>query len=205
MLWTAVLPLAALTAAKSRLRNASEDETAHRQLVTALRADTAAALRSTAAIARVVAVSPDQECLAWAATEGFLALPEVTPGLNEALRFAAEYAAGQWPGDGVLAIVGDLPAATGGALDAVLSSLGPGERGFVRDHDGTGTTLLAAAPGVALEPLFGAGSAQRHLASGATPLPAADALSWDVDTPADLQAVLALPQLGIRTRAVRAR
>ena len=200
--WTALLPLAGLASAKSRLRAASPDEAAHRRLVTAIRDDTAAALRASRAVARVVAVSPDPDCLEWAAQHGFVALAEAEPGLNAALDLAATYAAGSWPNDGLVALVGDLPAATGTALDAMLAQLGPGQRGFVADHHGVGTTLLAAATGVPLEPRFGVDSAQRHRATGAVPLEADPGLRWDIDTPADLAAALAAIPVGDYTRGV---
>jgi 2-phospho-L-lactate/phosphoenolpyruvate guanylyltransferase len=201
MPWTAVLPLASWTAAKSRLRAASSSPAAHRRLVAALRADSAAALRDSAVVVRVVGVSPDPRCLDWAAGQGFIALAEEVPGLNGALRQAAALAAHRWPADGVLAVVGDLPAATGAALDDVLGQVGPADRGFVADRAGTGTTILVAAPGVGLEPRFGPGSASRHAASGARPLAAAAELRCDVDTPADLRHVLRLAKLGGHTRA----
>src|SRR5438045_1314972 len=62
------------------------------------------------------------------------------------------------------------------------------------------TPLLAASPGVPLQPRFGPGSARLHAASGALVLPAAPSLRHDVDTPADLAA--AAP-LGLGPRTVR--
>ena len=202
MSWTALLPLAALASAKSRLRVASPDEASHRRLVTAIRDDTAAALLASRAVSRVVAVSPDPDCRDWAARHGFIVLAEAEPGLNPALELAAEYATGTWPDDGVVALVGDLPAATGPALDALLSRVGPGQRAFVADHDGTGTTLLAAGVGAALKAAFGGDSAVRHLDSGAMELEADAGLRWDIDTPADLAAALATVKVGAYTRAV---
>jgi 2-phospho-L-lactate guanylyltransferase len=200
--WTALLPLAALASAKSRLRAASPDEAAHRRLVTAIRDDTAAALRASRAVAHVVAVSPDPDCLGWAIRHGFVALAEAEPGLNAALELAAGYAARTWPGTGLVALVGDLPGATGPALDAVLAGVRPGQRGFVADHDALGTTLLAAAAGMPLRPRFGVDSARRHRASGAVPLEADAALRWDIDTPADLAAVVASVAVGEHTRGL---
>lgn len=200
MSWTALLPLAGLASAKSRLRAASPDDAAHRRLVTAIRDDTAAALRASRAVARVVAISPDPDCLEWAAQHGFVALAEAEPGLNAALDLAAAYAADNWPDDGLVALVGDLPAATGPALDALLARLGPGQRGFVADHHGVGTTLLAAATRVPLEPRFGVDSARWHRATGAVPLEADLGLRWDIDTPADLVAALAAVPVGDFTR-----
>jgi 2-phospho-L-lactate guanylyltransferase len=66
-------------------------------------------------------------------------------------------------------------------------------RSFVPDADGTGTVLLAAAAGIPLDPRFGAGSAAAHAGSGATELTGDwPGLRQDVDTAADLRAVLAL-------------
>ena len=49
--------------------------------------------------------------------------------------------------------------------------------------------MLAAGPGVDLDPHFGAGSARRHEESGAVPVRAAlPSLRRDVDTDADLAA-----------------
>jgi 2-phospho-L-lactate guanylyltransferase len=52
----------------------------------------------------------------------------------------------------LVALVGDLPAATGAALDDVLARVRPGQRSFVADYDGVGTTLLAALAGESLKP-----------------------------------------------------
>lgn len=193
MPWTALLPLAPIRSAKSRLRPASGTATDHEALVIALRTDTARALRASRSIVRVLVVSPDPRCLAWAAELGFETLTETETGLNGALRQAAEHAATRWPTDGVVAVVGDLPASTGRAFDAALDALGDATRGLVADHSGTGTTMLAARPGRPLDPQFGPGSARRHLDSGAGSLSAEEALRWDVDTADDLAAVLRLP------------
>jgi 2-phospho-L-lactate guanylyltransferase len=66
----------------------------------------------------------------------------------------------------------------------------------VVDQPGTGTTLLAAAPGVPLDPHFGVGSARAHEESGAVPieLPGIDSVRRDVDTAADLAHAV---QLGV--------
>jgi 2-phospho-L-lactate guanylyltransferase len=73
-------------------------------------------------------------------------------------------------------------------------------RGFVADLAGTGTTLLAAGPGVALGAAFGPASRDRHLGSGAVELVAAESVRHDVDTPADLEHAKALG-LGPHTTA----
>lgn len=194
MRWTVLLPVKALPAAKGRLLAASPDAEAHARLVAAIRADTAAAVRTAAAVHRVVLVTDRP-------TAGELVFVQREPGLNAALAEAARDAARRWPADGVVAVVGDLPALRAADLDAALAEAARHPRSFVRDAAGTGTTLLAARPGVALDPAFGAGSAARHAASAAE-LTATPGLRCDVDTEADLEAARALG-LGPHTSAVR--
>ncbi len=66
-------------------------------------------------------------------------------------------------------------------------------RAYVTDITGTGTVLLAALPGVRLEPCFGADSAAAHDSSGAVAL-AGDwpGLRRDVDTASDLAEAVVL-------------
>jgi len=69
----------------------------------------------------------------------------------------------------------------------------------VPDADGTGTVLLAARTPARLDPAFGPVSFAEHLRRGAVPLPLdLPRLRRDVDTPADLDAALALG-VGART------
>jgi 2-phospho-L-lactate guanylyltransferase len=119
-------------------------------------------------------------------------LPDAGGGLNPALAAAAAELARRYPDDGVVAMVGDLPALRSADLLAVLHRAPGAGRSFVRDLDGSGTTLLAAGPGSALAPLFGPDSARRHLASGARELEAAVSLRSDVDSVADLHRCLEL-------------
>jgi 2-phospho-L-lactate guanylyltransferase len=175
--WTVVIPAKALPEAKSRLLAASADDAAHRRLVAAIRADTLSAAGAAGGVARVLVVTdrpgdPD-------------ALVQRQPGLNAALREAAEYAARSWPEDGIVALVGDLPALRPDELRAALSAAAGHPRSFVADAPGTGTTLLAVTPGNPLNPQFGAGSAARH-ADGGTLLDGGPGLRHDVDTAEDL-------------------
>jgi 2-phospho-L-lactate guanylyltransferase len=192
--WTVVIPAKALPDAKSRLTPASDGPAEHVRLVEAIRADTLAAARAAAGVARVLVVSdrPGE--------------PEVfvqsRPGLNPALAEAAGYAARTWPADGVAALVGDLPALQPDALSAALARAAGHSRSYVPDAAGTGTTLLAALPGSELRPEFGPGSAARH-GQMAVPLPAAASLRQDVDTAADLEAAAELG-VGPATAAVLA-
>jgi 2-phospho-L-lactate guanylyltransferase len=189
--WTIVVPLKVLPNAKSRLI-ASLSAAEHAELVQAIRADTLAAARQ---VARVVVVadlpSPEAD------------LVQHSVGLNGAVRDAADFAMRRWPHAGVVALVGDLPALRPAELSAALVAAGGHRCSYVPDATGTGTTLLAAAPGVALEPQFGIGSAARHDTLGAR-LEAGPGLRCDVDTAEDLDAAESLG-LGPATAAVLAR
>lgn len=102
----------------------------------------------------------------------------------------------------VAALCADLPCLTPEDLEAGLDGVGGSSRWFVADAEGTGTTLLAAAPGTALAPAFGPRSAERHRGSGAAAVPAAvPTLRRDVDTADDLTAAVRLG-LGRATAAL---
>jgi 2-phospho-L-lactate guanylyltransferase len=169
--WTIVVPLKALPNAKSRLAT-TLSAAEHRELVEAIRADT---LRAARAVARVLVVSdapmPGSD------------LVQSTPGLNGAVREAAARAAAQWPGAGVAALVGDLPALRPDELAAALHDAPA--LAFVPDAAGTGTTLLVARDAAAIDPRFGPGSATRHGADHAR-LAGGPGLRCDVDTVEDL-------------------
>ncbi|MCA1825223.1 MAG: 2-phospho-L-lactate guanylyltransferase, partial [Frankia sp.] len=79
------------------------------------------------------------------------------------------------------------------------------DRALVSDTSATGTTVLTARSGVELDPQFGPGSHDAHVAAGAVAL-AVDVpgLRRDVDTAADLAAAVALG-VGPATRAALAR
>jgi 2-phospho-L-lactate guanylyltransferase len=181
--WTVLIPVKSLPGAKSRLLGASADVPAHHRLVLAMRADTIAAARDAAGVARVVLVvdRPVPE-------GGPPVFVQTRAGLNEGLAEAAADATRRWPDDGVAALVADLPALRAEELATALAAAESHERAFVPDAAGTGTTLLAARAGSELRPRFGPGSALRH-ARLATRLDAGAGLRRDVDTAEDLRAL----------------
>jgi 2-phospho-L-lactate/phosphoenolpyruvate guanylyltransferase len=183
--WTVLIPTKSLPEAKSRLLGASADPEAHARLVLAIRADTIAAARAAAGVARVLMVA-DRPVVA----NGDQVFVQSEPGLNAALREGAAHAASRWPTDGIAALVGDLPALRSEELAAALALAAEHPRAFVPDAQGTGTTLLTALAGQTLRPAFGVGSAARH-ATSATELAAGTGLRSDVDTAADLPAAVA--------------
>ncbi|SCG57558.1 2-phospho-L-lactate guanylyltransferase [Micromonospora halophytica] len=184
--WTVVVPVKRLDAAKSRLRGALP-AVPHEELALALAADTVRAAVACPAVAEVLVVTDDPAVAATAGAAGARAVPDrPDAGLNAAFRHGAEVAGRGW----VAGLTADLPALRPAELAAALLAAAtdtPGVRRFVADAPGSGTVLLAAPPGVALEPRFGIGSAAAHAAGGALPLHGDwPTLRRDVDTAADL-------------------
>jgi 2-phospho-L-lactate guanylyltransferase len=192
--WRVLVPIKHGAPAKTRLRPATREQAHHAELVRAIQLDTldaVLALRTHPLLGGLFVVSGQPLTALPAQIE---VLSDAGGGLNPALAAAAAELARRFPGDGVVAMVGDLPALRAADLLAVLHRAPTAGRGFVRDLDGSGTTLLTAAPGSPLAPLFGPDSAQRHLDSGARELDAAASLRCDVDSAADLHRCL---QLGV--------
>lgn len=184
MRWTVLIPAKSLPEAKSRLAGATADPAGHQRLVQAIRADTRAAARAVPAVARLIVVT-DRPLDSSNSDATDLNFVQSAPGLNAALIEAAADAAQRWPEDGVVALLGDLPALRADELSDALRQAADVRRGFVPDAAGTGTTLLSALPGVGLAPAFGAGSAARHGLDAAR-LDAGPGLRHDVDTADDL-------------------
>jgi 2-phospho-L-lactate guanylyltransferase len=203
-----VMPVKPLHGAKTRLRGAADhgvgDPDVHAALALALAHDTVAAVLDARSVRRLLVVSSDPVVAVEFAVVGVEVTPDVPGGLNAALRHGAALLRARDPMTRVGAVQADLPALRPEELDeavAVFAGLG---RSFCADADGTGTTLLLAAGGVALDPLFGPDSAARHRASGAVALSGAwPGLRRDVDTGDDLCAAAELG-LGPHTRAVLA-
>jgi 2-phospho-L-lactate guanylyltransferase len=193
--WTLVIPVKRLAIAKSRLADAYPQ---HRpEFALAFAVDTTAAALATPMVSGVVVVTGDPAVSAAAAALGARVVPdEPDDGLNAAIAHGADLAASD--GHGVAALSADLPALRPAELTSVLAACGTG-RSFVIDLPGTGTTFLAAGPGVRLDPRFGVGSALAHQASGALPIDHPDIVSVrrDVDTAADLAHAV---QLGVGPR-----
>ncbi|MEV6444372.1 2-phospho-L-lactate guanylyltransferase [Amycolatopsis sp. NPDC051716] len=190
-----VVPMKHPRDGKSRLRGAVEADR-HPGLVLALAADTLAAVAASARVRRVLLVAADPEAVAKLGELGELGVEIVTEPAEKTLNAAFRHGEALLKADDPAAVVGalqaDLPALRAVDLTAAIAEAA-GTRAFVADRQGTGTTLLLAAPGEPLDPRFGPGSARLHAASGAIalsqPLPT---LRSDVDTPDDLAHVRTL-------------
>ena len=196
MAWGLVVPVKRLALAKTRLHvpaHPAGPDAGRRALALAFACDVVTAGLGCPLVTTVLVVTDDPQASAALAALGALVVPDLPDaGLNPALVHGADLLRAESPDLAVATVSSDLPAATARDLAAVLSAVEPGERGFVPDAGGTGTTLLAAGPGAALLPTFGGASRERHRASGATELTSAACLRRDVDTADDLAAAVAL-------------
>ncbi|EKX66107.1 2-phospho-L-lactate guanylyltransferase [Streptomyces ipomoeae] len=210
MQWTLVVPLKPLARAKSRLSDTADDRV-RPGLALAFAQDTVAAALTCPAVGGVVVVTDDHVAGRELAALGARVVPDdprsdPANGLNAALRHGAALVRAAHPRSPMAALNADLPALRSAELTRVLEAAAEFPRAFLADVAGTGTTLLAAAPGRALRPAFGPDSRLRHHRSGATELAldSVDSVRQDVDTGEDLRAALTLG-VGPRTAAATAR
>lgn len=164
-----LLPVKSPGTGKTRLASLSDDERG--RLAAAFARDTVTACLATPGIARVIVVSDDAVFAAELAELGAETCPDAGGGLNAVLRQASAAARLSSPEVRPVALCADLPALRpddlAAALDFVASTAAPC---FVRDADGTGTTLYTARYDD-FDPRFGPGSAQAHTSAGATAVP----------------------------------
>ena len=200
--WSLVVPVKPLSRAKSRLAALAGPE--RERLALALAVDTVSAATACPQVRTVLVVTDDPIAAAELSAAGARIVPDAPDaGLNPALRHGAVLAA-QAPGVyGVGALSADLPALRPEELGRALDAASGWRRAFLADAAGIGTTLYAARTGEPFEPAFGPGSRGSHLDAGVYELvpPGVTTVRRDVDTPADLDAVLRLG-VGPRTAAV---
>ncbi|GAA1428863.1 hypothetical protein GCM10009616_09610 [Microlunatus lacustris] len=185
----AVVALKPVARAKSRLGTLPDP--LRRRLAWTMAVDTLTALGEAVDLLLVVGDQPALASrLARAGVDAEVVPEAGTRGMNGALTHGAGVAAARGHTT-VLACVGDLPALRPASVRAVLEAVEDGDRAFLADDSGTGTTMLVAR-GVPLQPHFQGPSAVAHQQSGAAPLTddrlggARPDARRDVDTEADL-------------------
>lgn len=191
--WTVVIPIKHTDHGKSRLAVPGLRRT---ELARAIALDTIAAA---ADAARVVVVTSDHTVAHGARALGATVVGDPRSGAG----IDAAVAAGM-PASGFrAALLGDLPALRPEDLAEALRDAALRPRTVVPDAEGTGSTLVTAAPGQRWTSAFGHDSLTRHIALGCVPLQiaAASTLRRDVDTIDQLEAAAALG-LGPRTAEV---
>jgi 2-phospho-L-lactate/phosphoenolpyruvate guanylyltransferase len=194
--WTVVVPLKGGPGAKSRLGGPPG-------LAAALALDTLEAVVGAPGVRSVVVVTSDDGTAAHARLLGARVVGESAPGSG--LLAAVKDGLAAAPDEHVAVLLGDLPALRPAdlaeALEACRRVLRDAACALVPDADGTGSVLLAGRRPGDLDPAFGPASADEHVRRGAVRLDLdLPRLRRDVDTTADLAAVLALGA-GPRTRA----
>lgn len=198
-----MVPVKPSARGKSRLDVPGVDRAA---LARAVALDTLAAATACELVVQVVVVTDDAALARDAATIPALRfVPEGDArGLDAAVAagMAAVDPNGRMPR---AALLGDLPALRPQDLADALKTAASVDRGVVADAEGTGSTLVTAAPGIAWSSTFGEGSFARHRASGCVALevPDASTLRRDVDTADQLDAAVRLG-VGPRTAALLA-
>lgn len=196
--WSVVVPVKHASRGKSRLADAGTDRPA---LARAIALDTLDAVVACPLVAEVLVVT-DDEVLAASLPADVHVVTDPVAGLNAAV--AAGIAATTLSARA--ALLGDLPALRPDDLGEALTAASTVARAVVADAEGTGSTLVTAAPGTPWSSAFGAGSFAAHRAQGceALDVPDASTLRRDVDTLEQLHAAAALG-LGPRTSAMLAR
>jgi len=185
-----VVPVKRLDDAKGRL--APElGPIERRLLVIAMLEDVLGALAATDGAGTPVVVSPDREVWRRADALGCRVVEE-PPGagtdLNASLRLAAGRVDG---GDGLLVVAAGPASGRSAALGRVVHALDQAAVVVVPSAEGSGTNVLGWRDAATFGPAFGPGSAARHLAVAGAVRVDEPALAADVDTAADLAAVLA--------------
>lgn len=182
---TAVVPVKRLALAKSRLRVEPDHR---RDLALAFALDTVAALSASPRVTEVLVVTSDSVVARQVRRTGAQIVAEDGAGIEAAVMTGMRVATQGSPQTGVAVVPADLPCLRPDVVNRVLTHASAWGRAFVPDRSGTGTTLVAHAPGVPPVTGYGLGSAARHVFLGLhlmsdAPLEA----RHDVDTLEDLR------------------
>jgi 2-phospho-L-lactate/phosphoenolpyruvate guanylyltransferase len=191
----AILPVKSFRAAKQRLAEAL-GAGSRVALAQAMFADVLTSARCVPGLQGIAVVTSDRvaESAAAGSRDGVLVLREEGQSGHSAAALLGIRRALADGYDRVLLIPGDTPLVQTAELTALLA----GATGvvIVPDRHGTGTNALVLTPPDAIEPSFGPGSLERHVAAAeAAGLPyrvqEVPGLALDVDTPDDLAALTA--------------
>jgi 2-phospho-L-lactate guanylyltransferase len=190
---TAVVPVKRFAAAKSRLGPGVE-ATRKPELVAAMVADVLEAIGRARMVERTIVVSQEPGAVALAAAAGAELVSDFDDASHSAAAMAGARAAAAVGARCVALLPGDCPLLDPRELDKMLTGVPDPYVAVIPDRHGTGTNALVLAPPDAIEPSFGEGSKERHVAAaraagvpfGVEELPS---LGLDLDTPADIVAL----------------
>ena len=191
---TAVVPVKRFAVAKSRLGPGVE-ETRRPELVTAMVADVLEAIAAARQVERTIVVSQEPAAAELAAAAGAELVSDFDDTSHSAAALAGAGAAETAGARCVALLPGDCPLLDPNELDRLITHGVQGRSALiVPDRHGSGTNALLLTPPDSLEPAFGPGSRERHVANaraaGTTPeVVGVPTLALDVDTPEDLDAL----------------
>jgi 2-phospho-L-lactate guanylyltransferase len=186
----AILPVKSFGAAKQRLSE-SLGAGSRQALAQAMFSDVLSTLRRAPGIDAIVVVTSDRAAESAASADRVRVLRDpAEAGHSEAARMGIEYALAEGY-ERVLLIPGDTPLVQPAELGALLAAPSVA---IVPDRHGSGTNALLLSPPDAIDPSFGPGSCERHVAAAervgvAHRVQEVRGLALDVDTPADLAAL----------------
>ena len=189
----ATLPIRSLHDGKRRLANHLTPDQRSR-LIANLCTLVVRALRDSGVVDMIGLVSGDDRTLEWGRSLGLVPIQERGVGLNVALRTAGAWAAAAGA-EAQLIVLPDLPLLHAADVRAVARR-GAGAPGVVLcpDRSRTGTNVLLLRPCGAIPTMFGRHSFAHHVeaaraAGRAVTVYDSPGTSWDIDTPADLEAL----------------
>jgi 2-phospho-L-lactate guanylyltransferase len=197
---TAVLPVKRFEVAKQRLATGIEDRR-RRLLVEAMVADVLEAIGRARTIERTIVVTGDPIAQELAAEVGAEVVPDpADAGHIEAVQAGIARAEAEGARCVVL-LPGDCPLLDPRELDKMLTGVPDPYVAVIPDRHGAGTNALVLAPPNAIEPSFGEGSRERHVAAArAAGIPYGveelSSLGLDLDTPADIVALTMRVEMG---------
>jgi 2-phospho-L-lactate guanylyltransferase len=185
--WVIVVPVKQLDRAKTRLFTRAT--TVRRELALAFSLDVVSACLASQRVHTVFVVTPDDTVSAAVLALGATVVPQRSDeGLNDSLIRGSTAAAAASPHRRIGLLAADLPALRTHELDLALAESEQWDRCFVADVAGTGTTFVAVAPGISVQPRFGPRSRAAHAQAGFIELttPELARIRCDVDTEVDL-------------------
>jgi 2-phospho-L-lactate guanylyltransferase len=190
---TAVIPVKRFRDAKQRLSPGIEAGR-RRALAAAMLEDVLAAVAEARVVERALVVTGDPMAQEIAATNSVKVLPDPEDRGHVAAALAGVALAEAEGATCVALLPGDCPLLDPRELERLLTGI-PGQYvAIVPDRHGTGTNALVLSPPDAIQPAFGEGSRDRHVAAAREAgIPFAieelDSLALDLDTPADIVAL----------------
>ncbi len=190
----AVVPLKLFAHAKQRLAGALSDDE-RRGLMQAMVSDVLHALARTPALCGVLLVSREPDAVRLAAETGAEVFAEPPRAdLSEAVQAAGGYLMARYGATGTMIVPGDIPLAGPEDFTAVLAR--HRQLTLVPDNEGVGTNCIVSTPPNLIRYQFDGNSFKPHMdaayAIGITPgICRVPSLGLDIDTPADLSALIA--------------